>query len=95
MHTNTFRPVQQRIGEKEGKDLLTIIFFPSINTHFKWGRDEGGETGELKEQRDRAVWDTERGMKDGVGTASGGHVMTSDVVNQLDGVLQESGSSSH
>ncbi len=35
------------------------------------------------------------GMKDGVGTVRGGHVMTSDVVNQLDGVLQESGSSSH
>lgn len=25
----------------------------------------------------------------------GGYVMTSDVINQLDGVLQESGSSSH
>lgn len=33
-------------------------------------------------------------MKDDVGTVRGGHVMTSDVVNQLDGVLQESGSSS-
>lgn len=38
---------------------------------------------------------TERGMKDSVGTVREGHVMTSDVVNQLDGVLQESGSSSH
>lgn len=38
-----------------------------------------------------------RGMKDGVGTVrgGGGYVMTSDVINQLDGVLQESGSSSH
>lgn len=32
-------------------------------------------------------------MKDDVGTVREGHVMTSDVVNQLDGVLQESGSS--
>lgn len=34
-------------------------------------------------------------MKDGVGMVRGGHVMTSDVINQLDRVLQESGSSSH
>lgn len=34
-------------------------------------------------------------MKDDVGPVRGGLVMTSDVVNQLDRVLQESGSSSH
>lgn len=54
---------------------------------------------EFKEQRDWVVWDTEnnmeRGMKDGAGTVRVGYVMTSDVINQLDGVLQESGSSSH
>lgn len=33
-------------------------------------------------------------MKDDVGTMRGGHVMTSNVVNQLDGVLQETDSSS-
>lgn len=44
---------------------------------------------------ERGESNIKRGMKDGVGTVRGGHVMTSDVVNQLDGVLQESGSSSH
>lgn len=62
-------------------------------------RDEEGGMAEFKEQRDWVVWDTEnnmeRGMKDGAGTVRVGYVMTSDVINQLDGVLQESGSSSH
>lgn len=42
---------------------------------------------EQHEERDEGWgWHGERG---------GGYVMTSDVINQLDGVLQESGSSSH
>lgn len=40
---------------QRGKDLFTVIFFPSINTHLKGARDEGGEMSEFKEQRDRAT----------------------------------------
>ncbi len=50
---------------------------------------------EREERERRGECDKKRGMKNGVGTVRGGHVMTSDVVNQLDGVLQERGFSSH
>lgn len=101
-HTNTIQQQSEDHKEEAGKICsLSFSFLQSIPTLSK-GEMKGEEWVSLKNKGIEPFekWreyksNMKRGMKDGVGTVRGGHVMTSDVVNQLDGVLQESGSSSH
>ena len=75
------------------KAVVTFILFSVNNLSYKKRQHKRGGMGKYKKQRPES--NLKPGMKNDAGTERVGHVMTSDVVNQLDRVLQERCSSSH
>lgn len=76
--------------------MLLSFCFPQSIPALSNREIKGKEWVSLKNRGiERREGNMKRGMKDDVGMVRGRHVMTSDVINQLDRVLQESGSSSH